>query len=141
MRLPLRIFYTVVVVGLVFITFIWVSDPFSNEAGTLDLLVYDADDEKIIDETYTFDEEDTLFTVMDEHHEMVCADRSYEPDPDCETEFGNYGRILLGIEDIMTDWNNTFLYLEVNGTQANRGMDTVELEDGNEYAWYVRDAD
>ncbi|MFP4078257.1 MAG: hypothetical protein ACOCU5_00325 [Bacillota bacterium] len=141
MKLSLRIVYTVAVVGLIFLVLMWVSDPFSDEEGSLDLVVYDTDETVVVDETYAFYEDDTLFSVMDRHHDLVCADRGYDPDPTCEAEFGHYGRVLLGIDDILTDWDNTFLYLEVDGAMAHRGIDTVELDDGSEYVWHVREAD
>lgn len=141
MRLSARILYTVAVLGILFLGLMWIADPFSDEAGTLELKVLDEEGDTVIDETYAFDEDDTLFTVIDQHHETVCADRSYDPDPSCEVTFGDRGRVLLGVDSVMTDWTDTFLYLEVNGDMANYGVDTVPLEDGNEYAIHVENVD
>lgn len=141
MRLPARILYTVVVIGLVFLGLMWISDPFSDEEGSLEFEVHDDEGSTVIDETYAFYEDDTLFTVIDRHHDTVCADHAYEPDPSCEATFGDRGRVVLGVDGVMTDWTDTFLYLEVDGTMANYGVDTVPLEDGSEYVLRVEDAD
>ena len=130
-----------VVVGLILLALTWITAPFSDAEGELDFMLYDEEETLIIDETYRFYEGDTLFAIIDRHHDTVCADRSYDPDPSCDATFGDYGRVLLGIDEVLTDWSNTFLYLEMNGSKAEYGVDNIPLEDGGEYVFRHESAD
>ena len=138
MKLTLRIIYTVLALGfIVGLFYILYDDNEATGQGSIEITVYNQSETVVSSESHLFYEGDTLFKVMDRHYDLTCADAQYNPDETCETTFA--GRhILLGIDDVSTDWNDTFLYLEVNGTMATRGVDEVELEDDFDYAFYVK---
>ncbi len=138
MKITLRIAYTFLalafIVGLFYILY---DDNEATGQGSIEITVYDQSGTVASSESHLFYEGDTLFKVMDRHYDLTCADAQYNPDNSCDTTFS--GRhILLGINDVESDWTNTFLYLEVNGVMATRGVDEVELEDNFDYAFYVR---
>ncbi|MGM0435668.1 MAG: hypothetical protein ACQEQA_01315 [Bacillota bacterium] len=138
MKLTLRIVYTILALGfIVGLFYILYDEGEATGEGSIDITVYDQSETVVSSESHLYYEGDTLFKVMDRHYELTCADTQYNPDDTCETTFAG-SHILLGIDDVMTDWTNTFLYLEVNDTMATRGVDDVKLEDDNDYAFYVR---
>ena len=40
-------------------------------------------------------------------------------------------RVILQIEDIETDWNNTFIAIYENDSRSNFGIDSIVLNDGD----------
>ena len=137
MKVTSRIVYTLLAVLLVVAIFYILKDEGATGQGSIDITIYDQSETVVSSESHLFYEGDTLFKVMDRHYDLICADAQYNKDEACETTFA--GRhILLGIDEVLTDWNQTFLYLEVNRTMATRGVDDVALEDNYDYAFHVR---
>jgi hypothetical protein len=136
-KVTTRIVYTVVAVGLIIVLFYILGNNEANSEGSITIRLYDQTDVQIIDESHLFYEGDTLFKVLDKHYDLTCANSHYNPESECDTVFSG-GHVLLGIEDISTDWNTTFLYLEVDSVRATSGVDGVRLKDNSIYAFYVR---
>ncbi len=74
--------------------------------------------------------EDSLFSLLDAHFEVVCATPFYTPDTQC-AQSPTLGRAILGIDGLMTDWQRTFFQIRLNGVHANFGVDTLVLDDGD----------
>lgn len=80
--------------------------------------------------TTTMTTNDTLFTLLKDHFEVVCATPFYTPDVQC-SQSPTLGRAILGIDDSMTDWQTTFFQIRLNGVHANFGVDMLVLDDGD----------
>lgn len=80
-----------------------------------------------IETTASFETGDTLYDVLDQTFDIETSNA-----------FSQYGRTLLVIEDIETDFTNTFFHISIDGSPANRGIDHIELIDGATYRFEVR---
>lgn len=69
-----------------------------------------------------FDEGDTLFDLLYSNYEVT-----YE-----ET---GYGILLLGIDDIQTDFTSTYIAIYINGEYSNLGLSSIILEEENVYSF------
>jgi hypothetical protein len=79
-------------------------------------------------------EDDVLFDVLERHFDLVCATPGYSLDDSCQPRLivgRTGGRVLLGIDDLRTDWFSDFLQIRRNGSPAQYGVDTLSLEDGD----------
>lgn len=65
---------------------------------------------------------DTLFGLLTENFEVT-----YEE--------GQFGILLYGVDQIQTDFINTYVALYVNGTYSNYGISSIPLEDGEVYSF------
>lgn len=46
-----------------------------------------------------------------------------------------YGSLLLGIDDIQTDFETTYIAIYINGEYSNYGLSSIKLEEGNTYSF------
>lgn len=105
----------------------------ARSAGTLTLTLSEAG--RVIHEAeHSFSETDTLYTLLDEHYEIQCANAMYEPSETCEAlNFsGVEGRIILHVNELETDWFTSYIEISVNGNKANYGIDQLPLNDGDD---------
>ncbi|QWC00670.1 hypothetical protein KHQ88_03630 [Mycoplasmatota bacterium] len=129
-----KIIISIVLVTILAITVYLISDHSSDHIptevakGEIIFSLYDGNDELIINDTLVFYEEDNLFTLLNRHYDLVCADSRYEPDETCSYKF-LYGRIILEIETVDSDWYSTVLSVYVNGTLSNKGVSLINLND------------
>jgi hypothetical protein len=108
--------------------------------GSFELIILDSNQDVVYNEILNYEKDQTFFDVLNENFELTCANRLYEPDSTCSYKFTimQYkNHIILGIKsdefDIMTDWDNTFIKIEIyNGNEYVRstiGFDYVDIED------------
>ena len=103
----------------------------SNDvAGEITIVVVNQIDEIIIEDTLAFEESDTLYSVMDENYQLLCANASYQISDDCENRLFN-SKVIMQIESVVTDWNNNFIAIYVNDVYSNNGIDNIPLNDGD----------
>ncbi len=81
------------------------------------VLVIDIDSNTLSDNSYSTDNS-SLYDLMDEHYTL-------------KTEDGTYGKVLLGIDNLITDFNTTYIAIYVNGDYANYGISTLQISDGD----------
>jgi hypothetical protein len=117
--------------------FLWLnqaSDPGEIETndsiGTIEFRLYDEDETLLIDDEINIYQDDTLYTVLARHYDLVCADRQYKPDPTCSHRFLN-GYVILGIQGLESNWTDTVLSIYVNDSLSNYGVSMIDLEDGD----------
>lgn len=101
-------------------------------AGMLTITLSEAG-EVIREQNHSFTEEDTLYTVLNAHYAIQCADESYAPTETCNPMdyTGLEGRILMHIGPLETDWVTTYIEISLNGDKASYGMDQLPLNDGD----------
>jgi len=101
-----------------------------EKIGEIHFRLYNEDDTLVIDDMLNLYHDDTLFTILNRHYDLVCADRNYQPDDTCSYSFIN-GYVLLGIDDIESDWYTTVLSIYVNGDLAVEGVSGIDPKDGD----------
>lgn len=125
------------VVFALFLGALWLLNlPKHSSFGTITVQVVDASGTFIIDAEHSFDEADTLFIIMNENYTIVCANALYRPDESCSVQ--PWGRVILSIDDVHTDWQNTFLHLTVNGEHSHLGVDSVPMKDNDVFRFTVK---
>lgn len=108
--------------------------------GSFELIILDDNQDVVYNEILNYEKDQTFFDVLNENFELTCANRLYEADSTCSYKFTimQYkNHIILGIKsdefDIMTDWDNTFIKIEIyNGNEYVRstiGFDYVDIEE------------
>ncbi|MEC9485069.1 MAG: hypothetical protein UMR38_04270 [Candidatus Izemoplasma sp.] len=102
----------------------------NDDLGEIQFVLIDRNDTVVIDDTLSFTEEDDLVSLLQEHYTVVCANTSYKPTTRCETHFAN-GRIVLGVDEVITDWRNHYIGIYINDTYSNVGVDGIALKDGD----------
>ncbi|MCF7924997.1 MAG: DUF4430 domain-containing protein [Candidatus Izimaplasma sp.] len=120
-------------IGIIFVTVIAVfllTRQINDTVGEIRFVVKDQSDNIIIDDRLAFSEDDDLVTILEDNYTVYCASETYQPTLNCDTTFVN-GRVILGIEDIVTDWNNTYIGIYINGTYSSVGVDSIALRDGD----------
>ena len=111
----------------------FLSDYFrkNDETGMITIIVVDEIGDIVHNEKYSFTEQDTLLGIMEEDFIVLCANNQYQADS-CDTE-AFIGHIILTIDDIETDWMNTYFAIYINDEYSNYGIDDIPLVDGNVY--------
>jgi hypothetical protein len=134
----LKIVITIVMLIALTGVFLWLNQASSPEEietndsiGSIQFRLIDENENIVIDDQINIYQGDTLYTVLDRHYEIVCADRQYRPDPSCSHRFLN-GYVILGIEGIDSNWIDTVLSIYVNDSLSNYGVSMIDLEDGDE---------
>ncbi len=103
-----------------------------DEAGEITIELYDEDSALVFEDVHTFEENRTLFELLDMHYEI-----EYQ----YQRLFTGEEPVLLAVEDVETDFKEDFIFIEVNGVMAKRGVDSIELVDGGTYTLSVREVD
>jgi hypothetical protein len=100
------------------------------EAGVITIVLVDDDVERS-KATWPFEQGDTLYDILSRHYTIYCADRSYQIDPSCAPAMFSEitGRVLLGIDDLESNWTDTFIQIQINGVPSPLGMDQLEFTD------------
>lgn len=73
----------------------------------------------------------TLFDILGKKYNLVCANAvTYEPLENCSLESNDvFGKVILEIEGVKTDWKNSYLAIYKNDVYANYGVSTLEFKD------------
>ncbi len=90
--------------------------------------IIDDDGHIVTEKTVDFKAGDTLYDVLDRHFNLKVSG----------SEHDTFGRILLGIDVIDTDFQTRFIYIEIDGEEARKGIDYLPLQDGSTYRFSVR---
>lgn len=102
-----------------------------DEEGTIDIVLIDENGDTLQDISVSFGEDDTLLSILEEHFDVECADISYQPST-CENH-PLLGNVVLSLDDVETDWFNTYIAIYVNNEYSTYGVDDIPLEDESEY--------
>ena len=100
----------------------------NDSIGEITIIIVDEIGDTISSKTYSFTEEDTLFSILEENYELGCADNSYNITSVCEPLLFS-SRVILKIETVETDWTNTFIAIYENNEYSTLGIDSIPLND------------
>ncbi len=140
----------VLLFGFLIIEFVFDRDLI-HEAGEVELIIMNENEEVLFNEILPYQENQSFFEILYDRFTLTCANQFYQPDDTCSFKFnvmGQENHVVLGIKsddfEVITDWDNTFLNIEVysNGTfvDANQGFDMIELDDIDKIRIVVDDA-
>lgn len=107
---------------------------FSDIEGTISITLKDEIGDTISSKEYDFTSEDTLFIILEENYEIGCADSSYQVTEICEKGLFT-SRILLEIDDLKTDWRNSYISIYENEEYSTQGIDNISLNDGDKFVF------
>ncbi len=139
--LYLKIFLTIAVLllGYVIIEFVFNRDVIIYD-GEVELTIIDESGITVFEQVVYYEKDQTFFDILNDKFDLTCANRSYQEDPTCSYEFKLFSQnhhVILGIKnesfEIMTDWQNTFLNIEIydgtNYVDSTVGVDGISLND------------
>lgn len=95
--------------------------------GQVRFKLYDRSDELVIDDDLDIYKDETLYSLLNRHYDLVCADAFYQADPTCSYK-SIYGYALLEIEDVKTNWYGSNLSIFMNGSLATLGVSNIKLQ-------------
>ncbi len=122
---------TIIVLGIALASYFGFSQLNKNDfQGTITITLVDEIGDTISSKQYTFTEEDTLFSILNDNYEVGCADSTYHLTDVCEAQLFN-SRIILKIDSVETDWVNTYISIYENNEYSNLGIDSLVLNDGD----------
>lgn len=99
--------------------------------GVITVEVVDESGQTVINQVIGFNEsDDDLIALLKTEFPVYCGNAQYEPDETCETNV-LFGRTLLGIDDVVTDWYSSFIAIYVNDTYSHVGIDNIVFVDGD----------
>lgn len=90
--------------------------PASKADGVVTIVVVNKSGEEVVNKNIEFVKGDNLVDLLDKNFKIV-------------TEDGMYGKIILSIEDIVTDFETSYLAIYVNDEYSQVGLSYIELKD------------
>jgi hypothetical protein len=107
-----------------------VPDQAAQTDGEITFILEDADKNEVIHEVLYYYEGDTLFDILNREYTLVCADIEYDADSTCSYE-SPYGKAILEINTVKSDWYNNFLALYINDEYATYGVSKLPYKSGD----------
>ena len=124
----IKIAIAICIIGITILTFVLIdyynkSKVKRAEDGsiTVEIIVSNIDSIILSDKTYKTDNS-SLYDLMDANYTL-------------KTDDGSYGKILLGIDNLITDFNTTYISILVNGEYAQYGISSLQISDGDVFTF------
>lgn len=128
-----KVLLSCVALGLIIASFFALSFyGFSDVEGTITITLIDEFGDTISEKEYNFEEEDTLFLLLDKHYDLGCANSSYQLSDVCEKGLFS-SRVILEIDSLKTDWRNSYIAVYENEEYSTLGIDNISINDGDEF--------
>lgn len=127
-----KIILTAISITTLVIGFFAFSQTYNDIVGEITIIIVDETGDTITtnENKFDFTKSDSLFSILDDNLDIGCADSSYNMTTDCEPLlFGS--RVILKIDTLETDWNNSYISIYENGEYSNLGIDSISLNDGD----------
>ena len=117
----LKLIITAFLIGLVSFIGTISFTPANDEYGTVTIEIVNKDGFLITDRI-SFEEDSDLFNILRYNYEIEYIEYSI-------------GVVLLCIESICTDFNNSYIAIYINGDYSNYGLSIIPLKDGSIYSF------
>jgi hypothetical protein len=142
-KTAIKIIISILALAIVFGAVKLLSNPHvAQEDGSIHIIILDEEGVILFDDDVSFYVDDTFFDVINRKFNLTCANRYYQQDQSCSYEFvvmDQKNRVLLGIQnetfEIMTDFNQTFIQIEVLNDStfvlATQGVNQLKFEEGS----------
>lgn len=109
----------------------------NDSVGTISIILVNNTDQSETKQ-FTFKKEDSLFDIIDRNFSVVCGDRFYTPSTTCEkVTFGS--RVIFEIDDLITDFETSFIAIYENDVYSNLGIDSIILNDGDSFRFEYKE--
>ena len=130
-----KVLISIAALGLIVSSFLALSYfDFSDIEGTVTITIIDEIGDTISSKEYDFVERDTLYDLLNENYELGCANSSYQLSTECPSGIFS-SRILLKIDDLETDWRNSYIAIYENDEYSVLGIDYIYLNDGDVFVF------
>lgn len=106
--------------------------------GTITLIVIDENGVEKINDELDIKKDMTLLDVLKENYQLTCLGPMNRVDETCTQHFG-FDLILLSVDGVTTDFQNTFLAFYINDEFSKVGITQIELNDGDVIKIQVED--
>jgi hypothetical protein len=126
-----RILLSLLAIGVLIGVSFFFGAPFqAPAAGVITIVLIDGDTE-ISRDVHAFNEGDTLYDILSRNYTIYCADHNHQKDETCTpTKFLEItGRVLLGINELESNWTDTYIQIQINNVAPEKGMDQLEFTD------------
>jgi hypothetical protein len=139
MKMSYKILLSLFAVGIILAGYWFLNQPGgAKEDGSITFILIDQNGKEVIHDELSFvsNKEDgtptTLYDIINDHYNVVCADQNRQPDPNCgPNSLLSEGRVILEIENIKTDWFNHYFALYQNGQYTTKGVVQLVFKDGD----------
>jgi hypothetical protein len=128
-----KVLISIAALGLIIGSFLALSYfDFSDTEGTITITLIDEIGDIISNKDFDFNSEDTLFDLLNKNYELGCTDSGYRLSTLCEPKLVG-SRVLLKIDDLETDWINSYIAIYENGEYSVLGIDYISINDGDTF--------
>lgn len=130
-----KLIILVVILGLAFAGYKYFSAPIKgDEAGGVNIILIDETGKVVSNVEYDFQTEVNLFTFMNEHYSLSCADSGYKTDDTCSFTMLE-SHVLLVVDDVESTWTGSFIQIIIDEIPSEYGIDRIMLKDNTTYTF------
>ena len=116
-KLIIKIIVSLILIGIAIGTFFIINNISSSGSGTLNIKVYDINENMVSDKDIEFKKEDKLIDILENNYQI-------------RTSNSTYGIVLYDIDDIKTDFTTTYIAIYIDDKYSNYGVSGIKLYDG-----------
>jgi len=116
-KLIIKIIISLILIGIAIGTFFIVNNISNNESGTLNIKIYDINDNMLSNKDIDFKKEDKLIDILNNNYNI-------------RTTNSTYGIVLLDIDDVKTDFKTNYIAIYIDDKYSNYGVSSIKLYNG-----------
>ncbi len=116
-KLIIKIIVSLILIGIAIGTFFIINNISNSGSGTLNIKVYDINENIVSDKDIEFKKEDKLIDILENNYQI-------------RTSNSTYGIVLYDIDDIKTDFTTTYIAIYIDDKYSNYGVSGIKLYDG-----------
>ena len=116
-KLIIKIIVSLILIGIAIGTFFIINNISRSGSGTLNIKVYDINENMVSDKDIEFKKEDKLIDILENNYQI-------------RTSNSIYGIVLYDIDDIKTDFTTTYIAIYIDDKYSNYGVSGIKLYDG-----------
>ncbi len=116
-KLIIKIIVSLILIGIAIGTFFIINNISNSGSGTLNIKVYDINENIVSDKDIEFKKEDKFIDILENNYQI-------------RTSNSTYGIVLYDIDDIKTDFTTTYIAIYIDDKYSNYGVSGIKLYDG-----------
>ena len=116
-KLIIKIIISLILIGIAIGTFFIVNNISNNESGTLNIKIYDINDNMLSNKDIGFKKEDKLIDILNNNYNI-------------RTTNSTYGIVLLDIDNVKTDFKTNYIAIYIDDKYSNYGVSSIKLYNG-----------